>query len=323
MVNIRLLLQKRLSIVLVILILMTAGYIIATSSAATGPAISAEPESGTTSNTTVITDTTASSGKAVRFPATSSTGCPNITASAYDTSVLADKPKGYFLTDPNAKVCDVITPTNSITSSGTPKLSNLPNGDRTLVFNGSSQYIQVPDHNNWSVTTTGAITLEAWIRPDVLQFPDEEGSGYVHWGGKGSSGQHEYVFRMYSKVNSENRPNRISGYSFNLNGGLGAGSFFQDPVSAGGWIHYALVINTKNRSSTYSTGYTKVFKNGVLRDQDALTSYDITPGNGTAPLRYGTRDFNSYFPGAISKMAVYDYELTSTQLAKHYQIMNQ
>jgi hypothetical protein len=34
------------------------------------------------------------------------------------------------------------------------------------------------------------------------------------------------------------RPNRISGYRFNLTGGPGAGSYLQDPVTAGQWIHY-------------------------------------------------------------------------------------
>jgi hypothetical protein len=37
---------------------------------------------------------------------------------------------------------------------------------------------------------------------------------------------------MYQDGNRENRANRISFYSFNLTGGLGAGSYFQDPVTS-------------------------------------------------------------------------------------------
>lgn len=146
-------------------------------------------------------------------------------------------------------------------------------------------------------------------------------SGYVHWMGKGVSGQHSWVARMYNLTNSENRPNWISGYAFNLTGGLGAGSYFQDAVTAGEWIHYALVINTINTSVQYPTGYTKIFKNGVQRDQDSLSDYNIVPGNGTAPMRVGTRDLASFFEGAVGKVAHYDYELTSTQLVAHSNAM--
>ena len=53
------------------------------------------------------------------------------------------------------------------------------------------------------------------MRPDTLQFSDEEGSGYVYTMGKGDPGSHEWYTRMYSEFNAESRPNRISGYAFN------------------------------------------------------------------------------------------------------------
>jgi hypothetical protein len=42
---------------------------------------------------------------------------------------------------------------------------------------------------------------------------------------------------MYSRDNTEVRANRISGYVFNQGGGLGAGSYFEDRVRPGEWIH--------------------------------------------------------------------------------------
>ena len=200
-------------------------------------------------------------------------------------------------------------------------VSSFSTGELATVFNGTSQYLEVPDHDALSVPTTGILTIEAWMRPDVLEFPTTEGSGYVHWMGKGNTGQYEFVSRMYSFTNSENRPNRISGYSFNLSGGLGAGSYFQDTVSVGQWIYYVLIVNTINTNSTYTTGYTKVYKNGVLRDQDALSGYSIIPGNGTAPFRMGTRDMASFFEGAIAKVAIYNYELSPVTIHNHYQIV--
>ncbi|MBB5867321.1 hypothetical protein F4553_000700 [Allocatelliglobosispora scoriae] len=243
------------------------------------------------------------------------------TTSAYDTAVLADAPVGYWrLGDGGSTVADSSGNGHTGTYTGAPATTTLPNGDPATTFNGSSQYASIADGDYLSIPTTGRITVEAWLRPDVLQFAHQESTGYVHWLGKGTAGQHEYTARIYSLTNSENRPNRISGYSFNLGGGLGAGSYFQDTVTAGQWIHYTLVINTQSVSG-YPTGYTKVYKNGVLRDQDSLQDYGIIPGNGTAPLRIGTRDLASYFQGAIGKVAVYGQELSGTRIAAHYAAM--
>ncbi|MFS0725066.1 LamG-like jellyroll fold domain-containing protein [Paenibacillus sp. 1P07SE] len=243
-----------------------------------------------------------------------------LAASAYDDAVLADNPVGYWTLGPGGGGDQSGSGMNGSFTGG-PGGTTMPNGDAATVFNGSSQYFTIPDHNLLEVTRTGILTIEAWMRPDTLEFVNDEGSGYVHWMGKGTAGQHSWVARMYNYTNSENRPNRISGYAFNLSGGLGAGSYFQDAVTAGEWIHYTLVINTVNTSTAYPTGYTKLYKNGVLRDQDSLLGYSIVPGNGTAPMRVGTRDLNSFFKGAIGKVAVYDYELSDGQLTVHYDAM--
>jgi hypothetical protein len=87
------------------------------------------------------------------------------------------------------------------------------------------------------------------------------------------------------------------------------------------WIFYTFTINTVNVSSTYPTGYTKICKNGIERDQDSLLGYGIVPQNGAAPMRIATRQLQSFFKGAIGKVAVFDYELTSSQLQTHFNSM--
>lgn len=243
-------------------------------------------------------------------------------APKYDSAIMADRPVGYWPLAPGVTTDQSGNGLNG-SFTGTPAGTKLPNGEQAPVFNGVDQYFTIPDDDYLEVTRTGILTVEAWMRPDVLQFTKYESSGYVHWMGKGVPGQHSWTARIYNLTNQENRPNRISGYSFNLTGGLGAGSYFQDPVTAGEWIHYTLVINTVNTSTAYPTGYTKLYKNGVLRDQDRLSDYNIIPGNGTAPMRIGTRDLASFFEGAIGKVAVYDYELSAAQLSAHYHAMMQ
>jgi hypothetical protein len=177
------------------------------------------------------------------------------------------------------------------------------------VFDGESGYVEIPDDDVFSEPTSGELTVEAWMRPDSLDMPNRESSGYVHWMGKGVSGEHEWVSRMYQQGNDEDRENRISFYSFNLSGGLGAGSYFQDDVVVGEWIHY---------TGTFDDERTYIYKNGEERDSDLLSGYDITPENGSAPVRIATRDRNSYFQGAIARVAIYSTRLSESRIAAHY-----
>ncbi|TDD45312.1 LamG domain-containing protein [Kribbella antibiotica] len=240
--------------------------------------------------------------------------------SAYDTAVLADGPVAYWrLAQPGASSEAAVVGGLTGTYGGARTATVLPNGETATAFDGATGYFQVADNAKLSPATTGVFTLEAWMRPDTLEFPHVQGSGYVHWMGKGEVGQHEYVSRMYSLTNTENRPNRISGYLFNNTGGLGAGSYFQDAITAGTWIHYVLVINANAKSTTYPNGYTKIYRDGVLRDTDdlSISGTVIVPSDGTAPFRVGTRDFLSYFQGAVGKVAVYNKELPATRIAAH------
>jgi len=180
-------------------------------------------------------------------------------------------------------------------------------------FNGSGAYVEVPDHDVFSLTTTGQLSISVWMRPDTLEFISKEGTGYVHWLGKGEAGQHEWVFRMYSRNNTERRGNRTSFYLFNLTGGEGAGSYVQEQVISGRWYHYVGVANRNNDTITW-------YKNGKQQDQDPFmnSQYHIDPKNGAAPVRIGTRDFKSYFRGAIDDIRIYDRSLSSVEVMQLY-----
>lgn len=248
--------------------------------------------------------------------------CESILISAYDKVITTDKPVLYLPLSDISGECEDSFQKNNATQTNISQVTELPNGDFAFVFNGTDSSVTVQDKDSFSVSTTSQLTLEAWMQPNTLEFLSQEGSGYVHWMGKGEKDSYEYVARMYSYSNSENRPNRISGYAFNPDGGLGVGSYFQDTIANGEWIYYVLVINTSSTSETFPMGYSKIYKNGILQDQDNLAELNIIPVNGSAPFRIGTRDFSSFFEGAIGKVAIYDYELTEIQIFAHYQEMN-
>ncbi len=186
------------------------------------------------------------------------------------------------------------------------------NENSSAYFDGNETYLEIPDNDVFSISTTGALTISVWVSPEVLNFQKAEAGGYVHWMGKGVPHQHEWVFRMYNKDLSqgqEDRPNRMSAYAFNLEGGLGAGSYVQEQVQENEWIHFVARYDVESNKIT-------LFKNGVQKDQDDL--YDATYGvqvqNGTAPLRLGTRSQWSYFQGRIDDLRIYNRALSESEI---------
>jgi hypothetical protein len=189
-----------------------------------------------------------------------------------------------------------------------------------LVFDGQDDFIEIPDAAAFSVAATGQLTVSAWVRPDVLNFPTFQGTGYIHWMGKGEAGRHEWAFRMYNKNTADNppRPNRISFYLFNPGGGEGVGSYVQEPVQAGEWIH---IVGVADETTT------AIYKNGVFKDCDRYTGEGpgpchiypsdrwITPMHGTAPLRIGTRDRKSFFLGAMRDIRIWNRALTAPEIS--------
>jgi hypothetical protein len=252
-------------------------------------------------------------------------------SSQYDARVLADNPVMFLPLDGSAQsLVDATGHQHNGVAHNSPTATSFLNGSSAFAFDGINQYIDVADHDALSIASTGSLTIEAWLRPDVLNFSHVQSTSepFIYFLGKLGSGANEYAARMYSHDADwaaigidPPRPNRVSGYAFNLAGGLGAGSYFQDGVSTGEWVHYVFVINSVNTSTAYPTGYTKIYKNGLLRDQDSLQDYNIVPANGAAPLRIGTGSLSSFFQGAIAKVAVYNYELSNAIVQAHYHLL--
>lgn len=207
------------------------------------------------------------------------------------------------------------------------------NGDFYLKFNGVNNYVEIPSIEDYSVSTTGAITVAAWVRPDILNFSHSEGSHYVHWLGKGEgagdAGQQEWVFRMYNRDHTKEnppRPNRISFYVFNPEGGEGVGSYFQDTLHKGTWIH---VVGVADATRTY------MYRDGQYRRCDTYQGPSegrcpihyqpppnealqlvISPTGGPSPLRLGTRDFGSFFEGGLTRVRIWNRALGASEVSK-------
>ncbi|MCQ2121643.1 MAG: LamG domain-containing protein [Fibrobacter sp.] len=208
----------------------------------------------------------------------------------------------------------------AINHSATFAADRFGNANSACYFDGNESYIEVPDDNAFSIITTGALTVSAWMSPEVLNFKKNEDGCYVHWMGKGEPKQHEWTFRMYnnyldtcSATDDRNRHNRISAYAFNLGGNLGSGSYVQEAVTAGEWIHIVARYDTVSNTIT-------IFKNGAQKDQDPLhdNTYNVVPENGTAPFRMGTRSKWTYFQGRIDDVRIYNRALYDEEILALY-----
>jgi hypothetical protein len=210
------------------------------------------------------------------------------------------------------------------------------NGDpnTAVQFNGGD-YVEISDSVDFSQpTSSSGLTVEVWMRPDVLSFPgqsstDSADNPYVHWLGKGDAGQEEWALRFYSIDPSQAaaaRPNRISAYIWSPPGKEGAGAYFQQPIVIGQWMHIVACYEPGDKNTCPPKGV-HIYLNG--RQQrgpfDIGTLYcnpcfAVLPAHGTAPLRLATRDLVSFLVGALDEVAIYPNVLTAAEILENYQL---
>src|SRR5262249_3477840 len=78
--------------------------------------------------------------------------------------------------------------TSGFASDGQAIVSNSAprTGDVYLKFTGVDSYVEIGSIEDYSIATTGELSVSAWIRPDTLNFSRWESTRYVHWLGKGA-----------------------------------------------------------------------------------------------------------------------------------------
>lgn len=248
-------------------------------------------------------------------------------ASAYAKRVLEKKPCGYWRLGEKAgpAIIDASGSGHDGTTQGAVVFGQKGMLDReadtALVFDGKAACVEIPSHASFSQPTSGAgFTVEAWMRPDVLEFTGEGEDGYIHWLGKGEAGKMEWAFRFYPKKSS--RPNRVSAYIFNNGPGLGSGAYVEEDIKTGKWMHIVAVFDPGDASNPKAG--VSIYKDGKLAGNPANSpgalykAYEIKPVAGDAPLRLGTRDKKSFFTGALDEVAIYPRALTAREVADNY-----
>jgi hypothetical protein len=288
-------------------------------------------------NDGIIVDTATGSLRFGNFALTSSS------SSAYNQTVLSDHPVAFWNVNPTGSTeADLTGNGNTGTYiGGSPTTGTMPNGDHAAVFNGSSEYLTVPSNSSFSfsIPTTGNLTWEIWIQPTVLQFPHSDSTGsYVDVMGKCAnySPTCEWESRMYNASNTQGRCSRLSAYVFNPSAGLGSGADWQqipacNVIQAGQWLHivgeYTTLSQPADCPASSFPGSINIWVNGVLWNQAAhnttgcMSQFSVAPKANNSPLNIGTMATDTWFEGAIGKVAIYNYLLNQTQITNHYQTM--
>ena len=162
---------------------------------------------------------------------------------------------------------------------------NQAGGDRSILFNGTSSYVDVPYNANLNIT--GALTMEAWVKTSATtyQMVLERGDWFQN--------QMSYDLAIAEgKVRMDIMQSNGSYVAC-----IGSTS-----MNNGAWHHVAGV---------YDGSQMRVYLDGVLNGSATAT---MTPGNNTTGLRIGKSSFlyfPNYFNGRIDEVRVSNAALYS------------
>ena len=221
-------------------------------------------------------------------------GSPSKSISSNQTSLLVSTPyNNTFLTDGSFNGVTLTQQTVSSYPKSTYTLtSNSPNPFNSdgsiftpgsIFFNGTSQYLTVPDNAALQLSTGTSFTIEAWIYPTDLSVADH---GIV---AKRSAGSAEWQFNIHPSYGYLTFWNGVTTYQSDIT------------LSVNNWYHVAV---------TWDTTTLRFFVNGLIGT--TYTGLTLTPGNNT--LTIGAVYANTgLYTGNISNLRIVNGTAVYTQ----------
>jgi hypothetical protein len=173
----------------------------------------------------------------------------------------------------------------SFSGNGTSGIIN-----RSLVFDGIDDYIEVPDNDN---LTPNHITVSAWIKTDAFS----------------------HLIDIISKRNSSN----IGGFVWETSGAGGVVIMYH--YITGSWQSVSVTIPNSQWAlvtSTYDGETIKGYINGVLKSSNATPSGPLNNDSGFLRIGANTASLNRFFKSQIDDVRVYNRALTANEIQALY-----
>lgn len=188
-------------------------------------------------------------------------------------------------------------------------------GDGAYQFNGINSEIKVRDSKTLSPETyDNHFSVSFFVKFENTSFVGQGFSkSYVNYIGKAKPRNYEWEFRQYNSSNPDGRPNRLSFYAFNKEGGFGSGGYVQENLNEGEWIFITGVIDGE---------VIKIYKNGILKNTQNLSYGKISIENTNSDLYIGTADRGAYFNGSIDELRIYNRSLSNHEIMSLYKLNN-
>ena len=174
-------------------------------------------------------------------------------------------------------------------------------GNHALSFDGTNDYVSVPD--SASLDVTGAITVEAWLKPNTV-------SASADW--------RAVVYKLHASGTDKGgygliaETDQSAVYFFTESGGV---AFAGADLTLDAWNHVAGTLD--------ATGYMALYVNGVLKDSGIVgTAY--LPHQTDRPLYIGGNPDNDgfapyEFAGNIDEVRILSRALSAGEVLSDYQ----
>jgi hypothetical protein len=162
-----------------------------------------------------------------------------------------------------------------------------------LVFDGTNDYVSIPDHPSLDYSGYAGLTLALWVRPDRLNHTDEQ-TVFGHWSGRKGSRALQLL------LGQDNR------WQCETNDGDGVATS-ASVAALGTWSHVAC---------RWTPAGLEIYVNGVLEAADPVveSSLDTNSGLHTIGVREKSGAVDQFFRGAVDEVYLYGRGLSAGEI---------